>query len=120
MILWTYDIDPPSIIELLGDGVQEVTELLHNNSGGVSSPPPPPPLPHPHTLLHAPQHHLQAQNVPNASMTPSCSNTPQTPGISPNMHTEESHQLRGTFQHFFYNPHHQQSALWIYNTVSPA
>ena len=92
----TYNIDPPSIIELLVDGVQEVTELLHNYSGAVSSPS----LPHPLTLLHAPQHHLQAQNVPNTSMTPSCSNTPQTTGISPNMPTEESHQLRDFFTTF--------------------
>ena len=62
--------------------------------------PPPPPLPHPHTLLHTPQHHLQAQNVPNTSMTPSCSNTPQTPGISPDMTKEESRQLRAFFTTF--------------------
>ena len=32
----TYDLDPPSIVELLGDEVQEATEVLNNNSGAVS------------------------------------------------------------------------------------
>ena len=59
---------------------------------------------HPCTMMFffqvSPQHHLQAQNVLNTSMTPSCSNTLQTSGISPNMPTEESHQLRDFFTTF--------------------
>ena len=89
----TYELDPTSTSRGWSTGSNRTTTQQLRGSLKPS-------LPHPHTLPQAPQHRLQAQNVPNTSMTPSCSNTPQTPGISLNMPTEESHKLRDFFTTF--------------------